>query len=58
MCGLSLRQFRPEFRLFCKIGLKEVEAEEIDGAYVAAIKQFGCRIEDILAVGSSSRGID
>lgn len=33
------------------IGLKEVEAEEIDGAYVAAIKQFGCRLEDILAVG-------
>ena len=32
-------------------GLKEVEAEEIDGAYVAAIKQFGCRLEDILAVG-------
>ena len=33
------------------IGLKEVEAEEIDGAYLAAIKQFGCRLEDILAVG-------
>lgn len=33
------------------IGLKEVEAEEIDGAYVAAIKQFGCRLEDILSVG-------
>ena len=33
------------------IGLKEVESEEIDGAYVAAIKQFGCRLEDILAVG-------
>ena len=33
------------------IGLQEVEAEEIDGAYVAAIKQFGCRLEDILAVG-------
>ena len=33
------------------IGLKEVEAEEIDGAYVAAIKQFGCQYEDILAVG-------
>ena len=33
------------------IGLQEVEAEEIDGAYVAAIKQFGCQYEDILAVG-------
>ena len=33
------------------IGLKEVEAEEIDGAYLAAIKQFGCQLEDILAVG-------
>lgn len=33
------------------IGLKEVEAEEINGAYVAAVEQFGCRYEDILAVG-------
>ena len=32
------------------IGLKEVEAEEIDGAYAAAVKQFGCRYEDIVAV--------
>ena len=42
-----------KFRVFIDggIGLKEVEAEEIDGAYVAAIKQFGCRKEDILAVG-------
>ena len=33
------------------IGHKEVEAEEIDGAYAAAVEQFGCRYEDILAVG-------
>ncbi len=31
--------------------LKEVEAEEIDGMYAAAIEQFRCRYEDILAVG-------
>lgn len=42
-----------KFKVFIDggIGLKEVEAEEIDSAYVAAIKQFGCRKEDILAVG-------
>ena len=41
-----------KFKVFMVgIGLKEVEAEEIDGAYVAAIKQFGCRLEDLLAVG-------
>ena len=33
------------------IGFKEVEAEEIDAVYAAAIKQFGCRLEDVLAVG-------
>lgn len=33
------------------IGLKEVEAEEIDGAYAAAVETFGCRVDDILAVG-------
>lgn len=32
------------------IGLKEVEAKEIDGAYVAAVEQFGCRVDDILSV--------
>ena len=42
-----------KFKVFIDggIGLKEVEAEEIDGAYSATIKQFGCRKEDILAVG-------
>ena len=41
-----------KFKVFMDgIGLKEVAAEEIDGAYVAAIEQFGCRLEDILAVG-------
>ena len=39
-----------KFKVFMDgIGLKEVEAKEIDCAYVAAIKQFGCRKEDILA---------
>lgn len=33
------------------IGLKEVDAEEVDGAYTAAVEQFGCRYEDILAMG-------
>ena len=41
-----------KFKVFMDgIGFKEVKAKEIDGAYVAAIKQFGCRKEDILAVG-------
>ena len=42
-----------KFRVFIDggIGLRKVEAEEIDGAYAAAVEQFGCRYEDILAVG-------
>ena len=32
------------------IGIKEVLAKEIDGAYMAATKEFKCRIEDVLAV--------
>ena len=35
------------------IGFKEVDAEEIDGVYAAAIEQFGCRKEDVLAAWSS-----
>ena len=52
-CKLGERMLRSmKFKvIIAGIGLKEVEAEEIDGAYVAAIKQFGCRLEDILAVG-------
>ena len=52
-CKLGERMLRGmKFKvIIAGIGLKEVEAEEIDGAYVAAIKQFGCRLEDILAVG-------
>ena len=42
-----------KFRVFIDggIGFKEVEAKEIDDVYAAAIKQFDCRLEDILAVG-------
>lgn len=42
-----------KYRVFIDggIGFKEVRAKEIDGAYAATIKQFGCRLEDILAVG-------
>lgn len=45
MCAMKFKV------IIAGIGLKEVEAEEIDGAYVAAVEQFGCRYEDILAVG-------
>lgn len=42
-----------KFKVFIDggIGFKEVKAKEIDDVYAAAIKQFGCRLEDILAVG-------
>ena len=36
--------------LIAGIGARVVEAEEIDGAYVAAMTTYGCRLEDILAV--------
>lgn len=44
-----------KFRVFFDggIGFKEVEAKEIDDVYAAAIEQFGCRKEDILAAWSS-----
>ena len=32
------------------IGLRVVMSEDIDGAYLAAMKEYGCKIEDILAV--------
>ena len=35
------------------IGFKEVKAKEIDGVYAAAIEQFGCQKEDILAAWPS-----
>ena len=40
-----------KFKVFIDggIGFKEVEAKEIDDVYAAAIEQFGCRKEDILA---------
>ncbi len=32
------------------IGLRVVMSQDIDGAYLAAVKEYGCKIEDILAV--------
>ena len=36
--------------LIAGIGVRVVEAEDIDGAYAAAMTAYGCRLEDILAV--------
>ena len=36
--------------LMVGIGVRIVEAKDIDGAYVAAMAAYGCRLEDILAV--------
>lgn len=38
--------------LMAGIGVRIVEAEDIDGAYTAAMATYGCRLEDILAVFS------
>ena len=32
------------------VGSRDVEAKDIDGAYAAAMDEFGCRLDDILAV--------
>ena len=32
------------------IGSRDVEAKDIDGAYAAAMKEYGCKLDDILAV--------
>ena len=55
-CKLGERLLRDmKFKVFIDggIGLKEVKAKEIDDVYAAAIEQFGCRKEDILAAWSS-----
>ena len=36
-----------------EVKAKEVKAKEIDDVYAAAIEQFGCRKEDILAAWPS-----
>ena len=32
------------------VGSRDVEAKDIDGAYAAAMEEYGCKLEDILAV--------
>lgn len=32
------------------LGVKSVKAKDIDGAYINACKQHGCKIDDILVV--------
>ena len=32
------------------VGSRDVEAKDIDGAYAAAMDEFGCKLDDILAV--------
>ena len=32
------------------IGSRDVEAKDIDGAYAVAMKEYGCKLDDILAV--------
>lgn len=40
------------FVLIAGIGVRVVEAKDIDGAYAAAMDEFGCKLDDILAVFS------
>ena len=32
------------------VGVRIVVSEDVDGAYVVAMKEYGCKIEDILSV--------
>ena len=32
------------------IGKRDVESKDIDGAYAAAMKEYGCKLDDIFAV--------
>ena len=32
------------------MGLRVVMSKDIDGAYLAAVEEYGCKIDDILAV--------
>ena len=45
-----LRQMIKWSVLINGIGLRVVMSEDIDGVYLAAVKEYGCKIEDILAV--------
>ena len=38
------------FVLIAGIGVRVVEAKDIDGAYAAAMDIFSCKLDDILAV--------
>ena len=40
------------FVLIAGIGVRVVEAKDIDGAYDVAMKEYGCTFDDILAVFS------
>ena len=40
------------------IGIRVVTANDIDGAYIAATKEYGCKMEDILAVMGGPLTID
>ena len=32
------------------VGVRVVASEDIDGAYAAAMKEYGCKLEEILSV--------
>ena len=36
------------------VGSRNVEAKDIDGEYAAAMDEFGCKLDDILAVLSDA----
>ena len=38
--------------LIAGIGTRVVEAEDIDGAYAVAEAEYGCKLQDVLAVFS------
>ena len=40
------------------IGMRVVTADDIDGAHIAAAKEYGCKMEDILAVMGGPLTID
>ena len=36
--------------LIADVGIRVVEAEDIDRAYAADVAEYGCKLEDVLAV--------
>ena len=56
---MSEKETKKQWPVLIKdVGMRVVTANDIDGAYIAATKEYGCKMEDILAVMGGPLTID